>query len=107
MSSTMNSDEGTPVDNEVVADAVGTELTVPRREQNQINIHKFEREMAAAGTVMEDREMIAIRDAEQVRSLLLGAPNPNPNPNSALWHPTPRPIRHATAPLLNPSGRGI
>jgi len=63
----MNSDEGTPVDNEVVADAVGTELTVPRREQNQINIHKFEREMAAAGTVMEDREMIAIRDAEKSR----------------------------------------
>ena len=78
MSSTMNRDEGTPVDNEVAADAVGTELTVPRREQNQINIHKFEREMAAAGTVMEDREMIAIRDAEKVRSLLLGAPNPNP-----------------------------
>ena len=73
----MNSDEGTPVDNEVVADAVGTELTVPRREQNQINIHKFEREMAAAGTVMEDREMIAIRDVEKVRSLL-DAPNPNP-----------------------------
>ena len=74
MSSTMNRDEGTPVDNEVAADAVGTELTVPRREQNQINIHKFEREMAAAGTVMEDREIIAIRDAGKVRSPLLGAP---------------------------------
>ena len=62
MSSTMNRDEGTPVDKEVVADAVGTELTVvPRREQDKINIHKFERDMAAAGKVTaEDREMIAI-----------------------------------------------
>ena len=48
MSSTMNRDEGTPVDIEI----------------------------AAAGTVMEDREIIAIRDAENVRSPLLGAPNP-------------------------------
>ena len=99
MSSTMNRDEGTPVDNEVVADAVGTELTVPRREQNQINIHKFERDMAAAGKVTaEDRELIAIikrsdtnndgeisvpeaftglRDAAKVRSLLARLyPNP-------------------------------
>ena len=89
----MNRDESTPVDNEVVADAAGTELTVvPRREQNQINIHKFERDMAAAGKVTaEDRELIAIikrsdinndgeislpeaftglRDAAKVRSLL-------------------------------------
>ena len=78
MSPAMNHDEGTPVDNEVVADAVGTELTVSQREQNRIKVHKFEREMAAAGTVMEDREMIAIRDAEKVRSLLLGAPTPDP-----------------------------
>ena len=77
MSSTMNRDEGTPVDNEVAADAEGAELTVPRREQGQINIHKFERDMAGKVTA-EDRELIAIRDAEKVRSLLLGAPNPTP-----------------------------
>ena len=100
MSSTMNRDEGTPVDKEVVADAVGTELTVvPRREQDKINIHKFERDMAAAGKVTaEDRELIAIikrsdtnndgeislpeaftglRDAAKVRSLLARLyPNP-------------------------------
>ena len=47
----MNRDEGTPVDNEVVADAVGTELTVPRREeQDHINIHKFERATPLVGT---------------------------------------------------------
>ena len=95
MTSTMNRDESTPVDNEA-----GTELTVvPRREQNQINIHKFERDMAAAGKVTaEDRELIAIikrsdtnndgeislpeaftglRDAAKVRSLL-GALYPKP-----------------------------
>ena len=62
----MNRDEGTPVDNEVVlADEVGTELTVPRREQAQVNtqarISTFERDMAAAGKITaEDRELIAI-----------------------------------------------
>ena len=109
MSSTMNRDEGTPVDNEVVADAVGTELTVPRREQDQVNTHAristYERDMAAAGKVTaEDRELIAVmkrsdikndgeislpgaltgfREAAKVRSLL-GAPNPNHNPNPIL-----------------------
>ena len=102
----MNRDEGTPVDNEVAgADAVGTELTVVPREQDNININArinistFERDMAAAGKVTaEDREMIAVmrrsdinndgeislpeaftglRDAAKVRSLL-GAPNPDP-----------------------------
>ena len=109
MPSTMNRDEGTPVDNEVVApDApVGTELTVSRREQDQVNTHAristYERDMAAAGKVTaEDRELIAVmkrsdikndgeislpgaltgfREAAKVRSLL-GAPNPNPNPIS-------------------------
>ena len=100
----MNRDEGTPVDNEVVvADPVGTEMTVPRREQDQVNtqarISTFELDMAAAGMVTaEDRELLAImkrsdtnhdgeislpeaftglRDAAKVRSLL-GARYPNP-----------------------------
>ena len=115
MSSTMNRGEGTPVDNEVAADMAGTELTVPRREQDQVNTHAristYERDMAAAGKVTaEDRELIAVmkrsdikndgeislpgaltgfREAAKVRSLL-GAPNPNPNPNPILTlTPTP------------------
>ena len=63
MSSTMNRDEGTPVDSEVVADAVGTELTVVPGEQDQVNtparISEVERDMAAAGKITaEDREML-------------------------------------------------